>query len=273
MNGIVAVKNYGFEWYLQVRRCRRTEAAERDAPPGHRLGGRPEPARPAARRARSSRSCPARRTRTGASATPSAAGTQGLRGDGGVLPARALRGPAGPAADRRRRVGPMERFGWYVGLCPTSDAYLAERAAVMRGGRRAASSRTASSCRSSASPASGSCGCRRRRGRTSPSTASATAAWRGSVQETGHALPAGPTAASVAPSSATSCEPSGRPGSAAVIAGVIETLGDAAGASGPASRCSSTAWRWAAATTTIRRQRGAGPVTRGHRRAWPTTSS
>ena len=99
MNGIVAVKNYGFEWYLQLRAVGGA-GGRGDAPPRHRLGGRPEPARPPAdERRRPGDARPAVR----GPALPrgaAAAGSQGLRGHGGVLPARGLAGSAGPAAGR-----------------------------------------------------------------------------------------------------------------------------------------------------------------------------
>lgn len=129
MNGIVAVKNYGFEWYL---RYGLTEAQAAEAMVRHGIDW------VAVQNLRDP--------------LPTSAVIQELPGppyedrrfrdalrsrDLKVFEATAVFfRPDAYAAHRDLRpvdaLGrTMEPFGWYVGLCPTSPAYLAERAALM----------------------------------------------------------------------------------------------------------------------------------------------
>jgi hypothetical protein len=129
MNGIVAVKNYGFEWYL---RYGLSEEEAADAMVRHGIDW------VAVQNLRDP--------------LPTSAVVQELPGPPyedrrfrDALRSRGLRifeatavffRPAAYAAhpelrpvDAEGRV--MQPYGWYVGLCPSSPAYLAERAAVM----------------------------------------------------------------------------------------------------------------------------------------------
>jgi len=129
MNSIVAVKNYGFEWYLRYGLSEADAAAAmvrhgidwvavqnlRDPLPTSAVV-QEKPGPP----------YEDRRFR------------EALRGRGlKVFEATAVffRPDAYESVPDLRPVDSsgrvMERFGWYVGLCPTSPAYLAERAAVM----------------------------------------------------------------------------------------------------------------------------------------------
>jgi hypothetical protein len=129
MNGIVAVKNYGFEWYLRygLSEAQAAEAMVRHGIDWVAVQNLRDP-------------------------LPTTAVIQEMPGPPyedrrfrDALRARGLKvfeatavlfrpdayevhPDLRPVDARGRR---MERFGWYVGLCPTSPAYLAERAAVI----------------------------------------------------------------------------------------------------------------------------------------------
>jgi hypothetical protein len=129
MNGIVAVKNYGFEWYLRygLSEAQAAAAMRRHAIDWVAVQNLRDPL-PTSAVVQEMPGPPYEDRRFRA-----ALRAQGLR----VFEATAVffRPEAWEAhpdlrpVDSHGRV--MQRFGWYVGLCPTSEAYVAERAAVM----------------------------------------------------------------------------------------------------------------------------------------------
>ena len=269
MNGIVAVKNYGFEWYLRHGLSEADAAAAmvrhgidwvavqnlRDPlPTSAVVQDRPGPP------------YEDRRFRE-------ALKRQGLK----VFEATAVlfRPDAYEAVPDLRPVDAdgrvMERFGWYVGLCPTSEAYLAERSAVME---EVVSTLEPDGVFLSFIRFPGfwaSCGCPRRHGPTSSSTASANRAWLASRPRRAMTCLTGPPRRA-APSSSTSCAMRGRPGSAASSRGSSARCATRPGGYARASRCSSTAWRSVAVTMATPSARCSASHPRPSAR-WPTTSS
>ena len=129
MNGIVAVKNYGFEWYLRhgLSEADAAAAMVRHAIDWVAVQNLRDPLpTTAVIQEKPGPPYEDRRFRAALKA-------QVLK----VFEATAVffRPDAYDAVPDLRPVDAdgrvMERFGWYVGLCPTSEAYLAERAAVM----------------------------------------------------------------------------------------------------------------------------------------------
>ena len=130
MNGIVAVKNYGFEWYLRygLSEDEAASAMRRHGIDWVAVQNLRDPL-PSSAVVQEMPGAPYedRRFRE-------ALRRQGLK----IFEATAVffRPDAYAARPDLRPVDAagrtMERYGWYVGLCPTSDAYLAERAAVMQ---------------------------------------------------------------------------------------------------------------------------------------------